>query len=297
MTAGAASIAQFRGSRGFLPLLLGLAFLVLGPGKPGAQTPEPVDPNPEKPLLVAADVGFAPFAMRQADGTLTGFSIDLAAELARRLGRPGYEISDQRFSGIFAGLAAKRYEFVVAATVVTEERAGQMLFSEPYMTTGLGVLVWAGEAEMNGPDALKGKTVAALKGGQGDTWASENGPKLGFQIVRFDRTEDVVGAVLSTQAAAAILDLPRALYAAQQEKRIRVGLTMAADRVYALAFRHDDVAFRNKVDLILESMKKDGALAVIYEKWFGMKPPPGSASVEIFPGYGTPGFPGYVPQK
>src|SRR5258708_5277151 len=216
--------------------------------------------------------------MRQADGSLSGFSIDLAAEIAKRLGRPGHEIVDQQFSGIFAGLAAKRYEFVVAPIIVTEERASQMLFSEPYMSTGLGVLVWVGEAEMTAPDVLKGRTVAALKGGAGDVWASENGSKLGFQIVRFDRTEDVVGAVISTQATAAILDLPRSLYAATLERRIKVGFTLPTGRVFALAFRNDDVAFRNKVDLIIEDMKKDGALAAIYEKWLGVKPPPGSAT-------------------
>jgi polar amino acid transport system substrate-binding protein len=248
--------------------------------------------------VVAADVGgFPPFAMRQADGSLSGFSIDLAADIAKRLGRPGFEVVDQQVAGIFAGLAAKRYEFIVAPTVVTEERASQMLFTQPLMSTGLGVLVWVGEAEMTGPEALKGKTISTLKGGPGDTWASENAPNLGFQAVRFDRSEEVIGAVLSTQAAAAILDLPRALYAAREDKHLRVGLALPTGRFYALAFRTDDVGFRNKIDLVIEAMKQDGALARLHEKWFGVKPAPDSATLEIFPGYGTPGFAGSVPQR
>ena len=40
-------------------------------------------------------------------------------------------------------------------------------------------------------------------------------------------------------------------------------------------------------------MKLDGTIAAMHEKWFGIKPAPGSAAVTVFPGYGVPGMPGY----
>jgi len=33
----------------------------------------------------------------------------------------------------------------------------------------------------------------------------------------------------------------------------------------------------------------------MHEKWFGFKPPAGSAAVTVFPGYGVPGMAGYDP--
>ena len=72
--------------------------------------------TPSGPLLVAADGRFAPHAMARPDGSAEGFNVDLAAEIADRLGRPGYEIVDQEFSGVFAGLNAGRFEFIVAPT-------------------------------------------------------------------------------------------------------------------------------------------------------------------------------------
>ena len=41
--------------------------------------------TPDGPLLVAADVGFAPHAMARPDGSAEGFNIDLAEEIAPRV--------------------------------------------------------------------------------------------------------------------------------------------------------------------------------------------------------------------
>ena len=48
--------------------------------------------TPDGPLLVAADVGFAPHAMARPDGSAEGFNIDLAEEIARRLGQHQYRL-------------------------------------------------------------------------------------------------------------------------------------------------------------------------------------------------------------
>ena len=44
-------------------------------------------------------------------------------------------------------------------------------------------------------------------------------------------------------------------------------------------------------------MKLDGTIAAMHEKWFGIKPAPGSAAVTVFPGYGVPGMAGYDPTE
>jgi len=64
--------------------------------------------QPTENLKLAMDVGFAPFAYRDAKGETVGFTVDFAKEIAKRLGRPGVEIIDQPYAGIFAGLFAKR---------------------------------------------------------------------------------------------------------------------------------------------------------------------------------------------
>jgi polar amino acid transport system substrate-binding protein len=247
----------------------------------------------DKPLVVAADVGFAPFAYKTPAGEITGFSVDVGKELARRLGRPGLEVIDQKFSVIFAGLFAKRYEFILAPTNITPERAEQMLFTEPYMATGLGFLVRQGDG-MKGLDDLKGKIVAVNNGSISDTWATENAAKHGFEIQRYDKNADAVQAVLTRRAFANISEVPTVAYIATQQKQLRVAYNHYTGRSFGFPFRKDDVEYRNEVEKVVEAMKKDGTLVKLHEKWFGRPPDPGTAMTEVYEGFGAPGFPGHV---
>jgi len=245
-----------------------------------------------QPLTVAADVGFAPFAMTNASGQTVGFEVDVGNEIAKRLGRPGLKIEDVNFSAIFAGLFAKRYEFIIAPTNITQERAQQMLFTEGYMDTGLGFVVKKG-ADLSDLSTLKGKAVAVNNGSVSDTWATDNASKYGFTIQRYDKNADAVQAVLTGRAVANIADLPASQYAATQNPLIEVGHVVYTGRSFGYVFRNDDVAFRNKVECIVEGMKLDGTLAQIYEKWFGQAPGPDTATSKVWAGYGMPGFKGY----
>jgi polar amino acid transport system substrate-binding protein len=277
-------------------LLLILA-LAAGAGDARAQQAPVADPGAFRPLTVGSDLTFPPFAFRQPDGKIAGFSVDVAWEIAKRLGRPGVDVIETPVASLFPGLNAKRYEFIAAPIVVTAERAQQMLFAEPYMTTGFGVLVPADDPDLKAPEDLKGKTVAIVRGGAGDAWAADNAGRLGFEVQRLDRVAEVTLAVAERKVQAGILDLPLALQSARQSRQVRNGLTVLTGRPIAFAFRPDDAAFRNRVELIVEEMKRDGSLAGMYQAWFGARPPEGSAMLTIDEGsFGAPGFPGHGPK-
>lgn len=265
------------------------ALLALG----GPAAAQPGDHPRDKPLVAAADVGFAPFSYKTPAGELTGFSVEFGREIARRLGRPGLEVIDQKFSVIFAGLFAKRFEMIVAPTNITAERAEQMLFTEPYMATGLGFLIRQGE-EMKGLEALKGKVVAVNNGSISDTWATENAAKYGFEVQRYDKNADAVQGVLTRRAFANISEVPTVAYIATQQKALKVGYNHYTGRSFGLVFRKDDTEFRNEVEKVVEAMKKDGSLAKLHEKWFGRPPDPGTAMTQVYEGFGAPGFPGHA---
>ncbi len=253
-----------------------------------------MDDHPkDRPLTVGADVGFAPFAFKTPAGEVTGFSVDFAREIAKRLGRPGLEVTDSKWSVIFAGLFAKRYEYIAAPTNITKERAEQMLFTEPYMATGLGFLIRQDD-QMKGVEDLKGKIVAVNSGSISDTWATENAQSHGFEIQRYDKNADAVQAVLTRRAFANISEVPTVAYIATQQKQLKVGHNLYTGRNFGLAFRKDDIEFRNEVEKVVEAMKKDGSLAKLHEKWFGRPPDPGTAMTVVYEGFGAPGFPGYT---
>jgi polar amino acid transport system substrate-binding protein len=245
-----------------------------------------------QPLRVAADVGFAPFAMTLPSGETVGFAVDIGEEIARRLGRPGVEVVDVNFSAIFSGLFSKRFEFIIAPTNITEERAKEMLFTEGYMGTGLGFAMRDGD-ELNSPEELSSKTVAVNNGSVADTWATENAERYGFAVQRFDKNADAVQAVLTRRAFANIADLPAAQYAAIQAPGLKVGYVEYTGNNFGYVFRLNDVEFRNQVERIVEAMKLDGTFARIHEEWFGDGPGADTAMNKVWVGYGHPGFSGY----
>ncbi len=73
-----------------IPLVVAV-LLALAPSAGRTQTPD--HPIGDK-LRVAAEIGFAPFNFRDAEGSVQGFEVDMNAEIAKRLGRPGIEVVD-----------------------------------------------------------------------------------------------------------------------------------------------------------------------------------------------------------
>lgn len=277
-----------------------LLALMSGPVGAWAQTASPApiaDPAAFRPLTVGSDLTFPPFAFRQPDGKIAGFSVDVAWEIAKRLGRPGVDMIETPVAGLFPGLNAKRYEFIAAPIAVTAERAQQMLFTEPYMSTAYGMLLHIDEPDLPTLEGLKGKTLAVVRSGAIDAWAGDNIGKYGFEVQKLDKSADVVQSVVDRKSFAGMLDLPAALQATQQVKLVKTGPTVLTGRVVAFAFRLDDAAFRNRVELIVEDMKRDGTLAGIYQAWFGAKPPEGSAMLTVDDAnYGPAGFAGFGPK-
>ena len=163
---------------------LAIAFALAAPALRAQELDHPTG----KPLVVGSDFGIAPWMVRGTGGP-EGFGVDMVNEIAKRLGRPGVEIVDVNFSGLFAALFAKRMEFTVNPLNITAERAERMLYTEPFFATGNGFLVRAAE-EMKGLEDLKGKAVAVNRGTISDTWATANAERLGFEVQRYDTFPD-----------------------------------------------------------------------------------------------------------
>ena len=249
------------------------------------------DHPPNARMVVGSDFGVAPWMMRGPNGP-EGFGVDLMNEIARRLGRPGVEIVDINFSGLFAALFAKRFEFTANPLNITEERAQRMLYTEPFFATGNGFITRRGET-MTGLEALRGRAIAVNRGTISDTWATANAERLGFEVQRYDTFPDSVQAVLTRRAFAAINEIPTAVYAASQNRNITVAFNDYTGRNFGIAFRPESREYRNRVERVIECMKADGFMARLHERWYGAPPAEGTSLTTVFPGFGPPGLPGF----
>lgn len=244
------------------------------------------------PIRTGVDATFAPHAMPRLGGGLEGFNVELGREIGRRLDRV-IEIDGTEFSALIPGMNAKKYDFVLAPTTATPERAKQMLFSEGYMETDYRFLQKKGDKAITGLDDLKGKTLSINKGSAYETWARQNAEKYGFKFDVYGTNADAVQAVLSGRANANLAGHTVVMWAAKQNAQVVPTFTYKTGLVWAIAFRIDDKAGRAEINNVIKCMKKDGTVARLYEKWFGEKPGPDSWAVKIAPGHGVPELPGY----
>ncbi len=241
---------------------------------------------------VALDGTFAPHAMPSLSGGVEGFNVDLAAAIGEKLGVE-MEVVAAQFSGLIPALQAGTYDFLVAPTTVTAERAENLLFSEGFMDTNFAFTVPAGTEAMEGLEAFKGKTIAVNKGSVYESFLNEKAAEYGWTVVSYGTNTDAVEAVATGRADANLAGATASAWAAKQNPRIDLSYEYPTGLVWAFPFRKDDTETRDKIDAVLECLKTDGTTAALSEKWFGVTPAEGTTIVTPTPGYGTPGFDGY----
>ncbi len=272
------------------PALTAAALVAFAGAGALAQEGHPAD----APLVVAMDVGYAPWAMQAPDGTTEGFQVDVMNEIARQLGRPGIEVIDTNFSALFAGLFASRYELIGSPIAITPERAKEMAFTEAFVTNGQAFITLASEPDIPADlEVLRGKEIATNSGSTADKYLTDNAAQYGWNVQRYDKDTDAIQAVIANRAYAALTDVYRGRYSVASNDRIKVGYAMSTDTQVGLALRPDDTEFRAAVENAIECMKLSGKFAEIHQKWFGAPPAAESAMNAVFVGVGAVGFEGY----
>ncbi len=250
----------------------------------------------DPPLKVALDGTFAPHAMPKLDGGTEGFNVDLANEIGKRLGRK-MDITAAQWSGLLPALQAGTYDFIVAPTTMTDERAKNLLFTEGYLNTDYQFLVKKGAPKITALDQLKGKTISVNKGSAYDKWARGLADKIGWKVESYGTNTDAVQAVLSGRAFANVAGNTVIAWAAKKNPQLELSYLHSTGRMFSMPFRKGDTEMRNKVENAIECMKLDGTMTKLSEKWFGVTPAKGSAAVTVFEGYGPPGMPGHEDSK
>ena len=246
----------------------------------------------QQPLKTAVDGTFAPHAMPKLGGGYEGFNIDLA--IGKRLKRP-ITIDAMQFSG--SCRRCRPGPTTSSPTTVTKERADNMLFTEGYLNTDFQFLVKKGGPKVGKLEDLKGKIVSVNKGSAYDSWARDLEARIGWKVESFGTQTDAVQAVLAGRADANVAGNTVIAWAVKNNPQLELSYLHSTGLVWAAPMRKDSAELRKTLENAIECMKLDGTIAAMHEKWFGVKPAPGSAAVTVFPGYGVPGMAGYDPTE
>lgn len=118
-------------------------------------------------IVIATDATWPPMEyVDESTKEIVGFDIDLMAAIAKE-GGFSYEFKNTAWDGIFAGLAAGKYDAVMSSVTITEERKKKMDFSNSYINAGQILVVQMSTSGVSKLADLKGKKVAAQIGTTG----------------------------------------------------------------------------------------------------------------------------------
>ncbi len=223
-----------------------------------------------QPVTVASDIAYRPFEFSQG-GKPVGFDIDLMSEIGKRANLK-VEFQNVAFDGIIPGLTSNLYGAAISAMTITEERAQQVDFSDPYFNADQSLLVKSG-SDIQSTNDLAGTTVGVQLGTTGAMEAQNlaNEDKVG-SVRTFDTTEDAFTALENGQVDAVINDFPVSADKAKTSNgSLEVVQTIPTGEQYGIAFPKDS-ELTPKVNQALQEIKDDGTYAEIYKKWFGQEP-------------------------
>ena len=94
---------------------------------------------------------------------LTGFDIDTAVEIAKRLGVEACFVTPD-WTLIISGNWADRWDISVGSVTITPERLEKLYFTEPYYTTPAAFFVHKDNTTFKQPSDLSGKKIGACTG-------------------------------------------------------------------------------------------------------------------------------------
>ncbi|WP_285724092.1 amino acid ABC transporter substrate-binding protein/permease [Psychromicrobium xiongbiense] len=196
------------------------------PGGQAAQAADKPSAVQGKTFTIGTDTTFAPFEFRDSSGNLVGIDMDLIRAIAKDQGF-NVEIKSLGFSAALQALSSNQVDGVIAGMSITDKRKQVYDFSEPYFDSGVQMAVAKNDNTTKGYDDLRGKTVAAKTGSEGETYAKSIADKYGFTVKSLDQSATMYELVKSGNAVAVFDDYPVLAYGIAQNN----GLKTVTDKV------------------------------------------------------------------
>lgn len=220
-------------------------------------------------IIVAMEGTWAPWTYHDEDDNLVGYDVEVAQNIAEKLGVE-VEFIEGAWDGLLAGLDAGRYDIMVNGVGVTEERAEKYNFSTPYAYNKTAVIVRGDYDEISSMEDLKGKKTANTIT---STYASQ-AEAYGATVTGVDDLNQTIELLLSKRIDATLNAEVVFNDYKKEHPEADVKIATYSDQVEEIAIPirkgDDTVTLLEAVNDALDEMAKDGTLTELSEKYFGM---------------------------
>ena len=248
-------------------LFFGLAAFAAGSAL--AQAPTRLDTVPASKVLKVGWAAFHPYIYRDPKtNQVTGFSIDLASEMAKALGdNVKVELVEDGWATFPAGLQANKFD-VFPGAAISLRRALAVSFSEPYTKQTYSLL--APGAEASKAKSWKdfdraGQKIVTVLGATTDAYLTALVKNA--EVVRVKTVPDGMLAVVSGRANAYASTTDSLVALRKEQPGLAVVPGHFATSGFALALPRNDPQWTAWVNEFVREMKRSGRIAQLIEKY------------------------------
>ena len=220
-------------------------------------------------IRIGVEGSYPPFSMITADGSLSGFDIDIAQSLCVHMGAQ-CELVQQEWDGMIPALKVRKFDAIVASMTITDERRKVVEFTDPYYDVPSRWVAPAGPLAATDPASLKGKRIIVLR----------NSPRARYILEHYKESD-----VLQTESEAEVYrqlvagrgDIAFGSSVVSGEAFLKkregqgfrqVGPLVALGEGVGIAVRKDDPGLRDRFNAALKAMKADGSYARLERRYF-----------------------------
>ena len=222
-------------------------------------------------ILFGTTGDYRPLSFCEPDGTYWGVGIEMAKEIANRLGI-SIEFRKTSWPTLTADVLTEPqlFDLAIGGITITDTRRETMLMSDGYLANGKTILCRASDADLYKSLADIDKPevrVMVNPGGLNEKFANEN--LTHATIIVHPKNEDIPTLVAEGQADVMITEITEAPYYVQTDPRLAAPLLNEP-------FNHGEIGVlmqKGQEDLlqmvnnVINQMKKDGSLRKLHEKY------------------------------
>jgi L-cystine transport system substrate-binding protein len=217
-------------------------------------------------LTVGTEGTYPPFTFHNEKGELTGFDVEIAREVAERLGVEA-KFMETQWDAIFAGLDSERFDMIANQVGIRPDRLEKYDFSEAYISSAAVLIVNESNNDIKGFEDIDGKKSAqSLTSNYGDIAKS-----YGAELIGVEGFNQAIELLAQNRADATINDKLSFLDFKKQKPDAPVKIVATSEDAShsGLMFRKGNETLVEEVNKALQGMIDDGTYLEISKKWFG----------------------------
>ena len=221
-------------------------------------------------FVLGLDDSFPPLGFRSEDNEIVGYDIDLAKEVAKRLG-VDFRAQPIDWDAKEMELETGKIDCIWNGFTITEDRKNALSFTEAYLNNDQ-VLVVRVDSGINTLADAAGKIIGIQSGSSAQEAVDDNA-SFSSSIAKTIMFKDNITALNDLDIGGVdgvVMDSVVANYSiAQTKKPFKVVNESLANEGYGVGFIKNEPELRDSIWAILEDMQKDGTVTAISQKWFG----------------------------